>query len=155
MNGPLEKETHATISENIDSMTFRSIFFPRDHAVSVRVPDYQRAYSWEKKQIELFLGDLVKYQGVDKGYYFGHFIAENIEEYWEIVDGQQRITTLVLFLMVCQIFRPSDGYAFAYSMVDRFATVSYDADAFKAIRSNLGTFIIGSSAEFVGELWLG
>lgn len=69
-----------------EKSTFESIFFGKN-AVPVRVPDYQRAYSWEQKQIDLFLGDLVKYEQRGGGYYFGHFIAEDIGEQWEIVDG--------------------------------------------------------------------
>jgi hypothetical protein len=120
---------------------FQSIFFPDDHAVCIRVPDYQRAYSWEHKQIEMFIADLVKYERVGKGYYFGHFIAEDLGTHWEIVDGQQRITTFVLFLMVCRLLSPSGDHATAVSLIDRFATVSYDRDALKSISSNLGVFL--------------
>ncbi|MGD0815988.1 MAG: DUF262 domain-containing protein [Verrucomicrobiota bacterium] len=127
---------------NEEPSTFRSIFFRSDNAVPVRVPDYQRAYSWEQKQIELFLADLVKYQGGDKGrYYFGHFIAMDTEEPWDIVDGQQRITTFVLFLMVCRVRSPSGAHASAYSMIERFSTVSYDVKALETICRNLGPFL--------------
>ena len=124
----------------VEPSTFKSIFFREPDAISVRVPDYQRAYSWESKQIELFLGDLVKYQGTDRGYYFGHFIAEKVgggtEELWEIVDGQQRITTFVLFFMVCRHLSPLGAHASAFSMIQRFSTVSYDAKAFESICNN-------------------
>ena len=124
MNIPAEKPS-----------TFGSIFFPEGRTISVRVPDYQRAYSWDWKQIELFIGDLIKYQGSGKGYYFGHFIAEKVggdtEERWEIVDGQQRITTFVLFLMACRSLSPS-GHS-AYSMIQRFSTVSYDAKSLESM----------------------
>jgi hypothetical protein len=140
MNEPSEKQVQTTRSENEKTSTFQSIFFGAN-AVPIRVPDYQRAYSWEQKQIELFLADLVKYQGVRKGYYFGHFIAEDIGEHWEIVDGQQRIATFVLFLMVCRVLSPSGAHASAYSMVQRFSTVSYDVEALETICRNLGTFL--------------
>jgi hypothetical protein len=124
-----------------ETSTFQSIFFAGDNAMPVRVPDYQRAYSWEQKQIELFLADLVKYHGVGKGYYFGHFIAEDIGEHWEIVDGQQRITTFVLFLMVCRVLLPSGAHASAFSMIQQFSTVSYDVAALGTIGRNLGAFL--------------
>jgi len=72
------------------------------------------------KQSELFLGDLRKYRGEGNLYYFGHFIAEDVREHWEIVDGQQRITTFVLFLMVCRVLSPSGAHASAYSMIEQF-----------------------------------
>ena len=119
--------------------TFKSIFFRGDKSVVIRVPDYQRAYSWEQKQVELFIKDLKEYQGVDKGYYFGHFIVEDIKECWEIVDGQQRITTFVLFLMSCRNLSLSDTAA--NSMIEQFSTVSYDREALETIRKHLKEFL--------------
>lgn len=137
--------------EALDKMekpsTFQSIFFASGHSVSVRVPDYQRAYSWEQKQIDLFIRDLSRYQGIDGGYYFGHFIAEDIKGTWEIVDGQQRLTTFVLFLMVCRVLAPSGAHASAYSVIEQFSTVSYDCDALATMSLNLAPFM-ESNARF-------
>ncbi len=119
--------------------TFQSIFFSNGSARSVRVPDYQRAYSWKPTQINLFIQDLNKHLTVDRTYYFGHFIAEDIQDCWEVVDGQQRLTTFVLFLMVCQHHLPSDTDTGAYSMIQQFSTVSYDREALKTITEKLGT----------------
>jgi hypothetical protein len=123
--------------------TFKSIFFPKGDAVPVRVPDYQRAYSWEQKQIELFIKDLKKYHVAETNYYFGHFIVEAKpgQREWEMVDGQQRLTTFVLFVMVCQVLSPSGDHSFAYSMIDQFSTVSYDVKALKNMRNKLGYFL--------------
>lgn len=121
--------------------TFQSIFFPCHQAVTIRVPDYQRAFSWDEKQIDLFIRDLSKYQGVGKGYYFGHFIAEALDNHWEIVDGQQRLTTFVLFLMVCRLRSPIGPHELPYSMIEQFSTVSYDHEALGTIGRNLGAFI--------------
>ena len=139
-------EEACTDSDNHSS--FRSIFFPAGEAVNLRVPDYQRAFSWEQKQIELFIADLEKYQGGGKGYYFGHFIAEDVGTHREIVDGQQRITTFVLFLMVCQVLSSADAHHSAYAMIRRFSTVSYDEAALKTIGINLVAFI-NQSAHFI------
>jgi len=145
MNEPSGKEIQTTRAENEEASTFQTIFFPDGNAVPIHVPDYQRAFSWEKRQIELFIDDLKEYQGCDKGYYFGHFIAEPIiaeqnKEFLEIVDGQQRITMFVLFLMVCQL-RSKDAPANAYSLIKSFFTVSYDRKALETIRRYLGAFL--------------
>jgi hypothetical protein len=131
--------TPSTESAELAS-TFQSIFFSGDTAMPVRVPDYQRAFSWEKKQIDLFIRDLDQYQGGDKGYYFGHFIVEEVSEHWDVVDGQQRITTFVLFLRVCRALSGPEAHA-VFSMIDRFSTVSYDAAALEAIDQNLVAFL--------------
>lgn len=68
----------------------------------IHVPNYQRAYSWDKdKQVKQFLIDLDDY--IDSGsttpYYFGHFLFEQKnEDLYNIIDGQQRLTTIEIFL---------------------------------------------------------
>lgn len=68
----------------------------------IHVPNYQRAYSWDKdKQVKQFLIDLDDY--IDSGsttpYYFGHFLFEQkSEDSYNIIDGQQRLTTIEIFL---------------------------------------------------------
>ena len=73
------------------------------------VPSYQRAYSWdtpvEEKtnattQTDVFLSDLEEYiKGNPKGpYYFGHFLFEEKNQKYYVIDGQQRLTTIVIFL---------------------------------------------------------
>lgn len=71
------------------------------------VPNYQRAYAWRVKQgdsrdnqVNQFLDD-IKEQNVEQKYYLGHFLFELIDENDEkyaIIDGQQRITTIVIFM---------------------------------------------------------
>ncbi|RYD38432.1 MAG: DUF262 domain-containing protein [Verrucomicrobiaceae bacterium] len=138
--------------ESSNPTTFNSIFFPGDRALPLSVPDYQRAYSWEEKQTALFIADLAKYHSLRGKYYFGHFIVELDEDTagrWEIVDGQQRITTFVLFLMVCRVLMPAGDHAAAYEMIDRFSTVSYDRAALEAIAKKLPEFF----AEHDGTNW--
>lgn len=103
----------------------------------LRVPDYQRAFSWEEKQISLFIGDLQKYIGKGSDYYFGHFIVEEMENGWELVDGQQRISTFVIFLMVCRKFLDGKLSGEVESLVQRFSTVSYDQENLRRIAANL------------------
>jgi len=73
------------------------------------VPSYQRAYSWEtpseystvKTQTDVFLSDLEEYNKstAHTPYYFGHFLfEEKSESIYGVIDGQQRLTTIVIFL---------------------------------------------------------
>ena len=73
------------------------------------VPNYQRAYSWDTefdkgkipKQVNVFLTDLDDYNksSASSPYYFGHFLFEEKSEcYFGVIDGQQRLTTIVIFL---------------------------------------------------------
>lgn len=60
------------------------------------IPSYQRAYSWGKKQREQFIQDLREASGK---YYLGHFLFENPDNDSRtfLIDGQQRLTTVVIF----------------------------------------------------------
>lgn len=60
------------------------------------IPSYQRAYSWEDRQILQFIEDL---QTATSHYYLGHFLFEhkNDNTYY-IIDGQQRLTTVMIFI---------------------------------------------------------
>ena len=73
------------------------------------VPDYQRAYSWDTPQPErdiethtdVFLSDLEEYikSSTSSPYYFGHFLVEQKpEREFRVIDGHQRLTTIVIFL---------------------------------------------------------
>lgn len=121
--------------------TFRSIFASAEPRLALRVPDYQRAFSWEEKQIGFFLEDLKDYEATRRPYYFGHFIIEEREDCWEIVDGQQRITTFVLFLLVCRLHHTGPFPESVEPLLERFSTVSYDQEAFSSIASRLGSVL--------------
>lgn len=74
------------------------------------VPTYQRAYSWDttkeknsrKLHTGVFLDDLESYNksNAKTPYYFGHFLFEEKNKIFYVIDGQQRLTTIVIFLSV-------------------------------------------------------
>lgn len=74
-----------------------------------RIPEYQRAYSWTSRERQDLFGDIKKVH--DKGPEVGHFMAAVVclrrdkqtlgtDEFYvlEVVDGQQRLTTLIILL---------------------------------------------------------
>jgi uncharacterized protein with ParB-like and HNH nuclease domain len=62
------------------------------------IPIYQRGYSWRNEQIDQLFEDIKE---EEQGYYVGSLLVSGIdkEQRDEIVDGQQRIVTLSLFLL--------------------------------------------------------
>ncbi len=81
-----------------------------------RIPDYQRGYAWQLEQLKAFWEDLINLSPT-RSHYTGVLtlkqlspeeIEEDDKEYWliddhsyklyHIVDGQQRLTTFVVFL---------------------------------------------------------
>ncbi|MEI6258387.1 MAG: DUF262 domain-containing HNH endonuclease family protein [Deltaproteobacteria bacterium] len=62
------------------------------------IPSYQRAYSWDDKQVNQFIEDLTN---AEIHYYLGHFLFEIKEDnVLYIIDGQQRLTTSIIFFSV-------------------------------------------------------
>ena len=74
-----------------------------------RIPEYQRAYSWTSSERQDLFGDIEKVRA--KGQDAGHFMAAVVclrrekqtlgtDEFYvlEVVDGQQRLTTLIILL---------------------------------------------------------
>ena len=67
----------------------------------ILIPEYQRSYAWTEDQVITLFDDLVEYTNNqnESSYFLGcivSFTNENKEQ--EIIDGQQRITTLFLLL---------------------------------------------------------
>ena len=81
----------------------------------LRIPDYQRGYAWEERQWEDFINDL-EYLPDDKIHFTGTVVLYkrdngftkfqdnqfNTYAVFDIVDGQQRLTTAVILLYVLQ-----------------------------------------------------
>lgn len=73
------------------------------------VPVYQRPYSWDKGQIDVLLNDIIaayKSESRNEGYYTGNIIVfdkndkiNGLITKYDIIDGQQRITSFALILL--------------------------------------------------------
>ena len=64
------------------------------------IPRYQRAYAWEDKEIVQLIDDINDVKD-DSTYYIGSLIVakvKGVDNTFEVVDGQQRLTTLFLLL---------------------------------------------------------
>jgi len=74
-----------------------------------QIPRYQRPYSWGDDQLSKLWDDLLEAQDVEPNYFLGSIITAKPEEasnYLDIVDGQQRLTTLVILMCVCRDLYP-------------------------------------------------
>ena len=61
------------------------------------IPLYQRAYAWEDKQLTQLIED-IEDVAEDANYYIGSLIVSEQNGRYEVVDGQQRLTSLYLLL---------------------------------------------------------
>lgn len=117
------------------------------------VPSYQRAFAWEipkenrnrPTQVDVFIHDLDEYlkSNPTSSYYFGHFLFEKKGDFtFNIIDGQQRLTSIVIFLSSlfkklkeCKQLTEDEEVLFENTIKRRstihFETVDYDNLLFK------------------------
>ena len=77
-----------------------------------KIPNYQREFSWENENFDDFYNDLIKSSklslentdiNIENKYFFGTILllgskeSPNSEVPYEVIDGQQRLTTMTLF----------------------------------------------------------
>lgn len=85
---------------NVNKYPISQIFDPASKVV-FEIPKYQREYTWGMREWEALYDDLTSN---DEGYFLGSIICINSSvdliaaPKFEVVDGQQRLTTLSLFL---------------------------------------------------------
>lgn len=69
--------------------------------ICYEIPPYQRPYSWERENIQQLLDDIVEaYEAHDREYFIGSLITieRNRDRLYDVVDGQQRLTTLNIII---------------------------------------------------------
>jgi len=86
-----------------------------------RIPHYQRFYSWRKRQREDLFSDMRKLatQGEGQDHFMATLVCYRTPEtraiganqyrIYEIVDGQQRLTTLIILLKCIHLAMPTDS----------------------------------------------
>ena len=99
-----------------DNKTIEQIF--GDTEAFYNMPIYQRPYAWDKERVEQLWYDILEaYKNnlqdkeIDKNYFLGSVVVVDKGKYQDVVDGQQRLTTLtILFctLRDMQLFYDKD-----------------------------------------------
>ena len=67
------------------------------------IPDYQRPYKWDKEKCETLWKDIEEFSQSDAkngaDYFLGTIVShKNNDKDLEIIDGQQRLTTIYIIL---------------------------------------------------------
>jgi len=91
---------------NVDQKTIMLLF--SDKKSDFLIPDYQRPYAWEEGQCQTLWDDIFAFAFPDNNcdkfdsneeYFLGSIVTfENENNKKEVIDGQQRLTTLMLLL---------------------------------------------------------
>lgn len=94
------------------------------------IPEYQRGYRWEDKQVLNLLDDLdTFFSGDTKGQFYclQPIVVKEVtidnEKWLEVIDGQQRLTTILILMKVFdQLNAPKFGLTKTHSYTIRYAT---------------------------------
>lgn len=91
---------------SVDQKTIYSLL--SDKKISFLIPDYQRPYAWDEEQCQTLWDDIFlfsfpnnNYEAFDENeeYFLGSIVTcKNQDGKSEVIDGQQRLTTLLLIL---------------------------------------------------------
>jgi len=109
-----------------------------------KIPNYQRGYSWENEQRLDLLDDIVNICTKSYKHYTGTVVAKELrgDNRFEIVDGQQRLTSLIILLNEILYLQDSnltdDDRSFLFNLInyrnnnphDRALTFSPEVDTF-------------------------
>lgn len=82
---PIELRVYETTKKNIFNKSDKYV-----------VPLYQRAYAWSDDEINQLIEDI--WGNESEKYYIGSLIVHRRTDVFEVIDGQQRLTTLFLLL---------------------------------------------------------
>lgn len=121
-----------SLINSANAYTISGIFNP-DSKIRYFIPKYQREYAWKREQVEELLNDL---WGNQEGYFLGTILCINQttdalkENTLEIIDGQQRLTTISLL------------YSTIYK---RYSEMKNDDEDFNAEKVNLKNRLIVKS----------
>ena len=91
---------------NVDQKTIKDLF--QDKRADFLIPDYQRPYAWSETECRTLWDDIFSFAIPDEGrtefdsnseYFLGPIVTfKNDDAKMEVIDGQQRLTTLMLLL---------------------------------------------------------
>ena len=91
--------TMKDLNNILEECSINDIYFSnRGASVLYKIPIYQRNYAWEREEIYALIKDV--YDSLDKSvYYIGTLVTYKREEnIFEVIDGQQRLTTIYIIL---------------------------------------------------------
>ena len=87
------------IKNVLEECSINDIYFSnRGTSVLYKIPIYQRNYAWEREEINALIKDV--YDSLEKSvYYIGTLVTyKRDENIFEVIDGQQRLTTIYIIL---------------------------------------------------------
>ena len=128
------------------------------------VPSYQRGYRWTKRQVEELLDDIWEFSQKNKNdnsfYCLQPIVIKKIEENkYELIDGQQRLTTLYLIFKFLQSCNKFDEKIFTIEYETRskefLEKINKEKNRHDCKDENIDYYYMSNSYEFIKEWFNG
>lgn len=113
------------------------------------IPRFQREYSWEKKNYEEFINDIIVGLKVDANgmlssekYFLGTMLfigsyTDGTTKEIQVVDGQQRLTTItILFSVISEKFKLAGQENLSKIMFDYIMTMDDNGESVRILKTN-------------------
>ncbi|MDQ7062184.1 MAG: DUF262 domain-containing protein [Sulfurimonas sp.] len=107
------------------------------------MPDYQRGYVWEENELNDFYNDIkniVELKKFKTAHFLGNILLKKRNTSYEIIDGQQRFVTIILFIKafekVYSIYKPELRKRYIPKIFENNLTVNDGDNIFDSIIYN-------------------
>ena len=127
------------------------------------IPSYQRGYRWEKKQVEDLLDDMWQFaddKNLGDSYYLQPLVVKDTlfenQQYWEVLDGQQRLTTMLLVLMkvINSLGEEKEFYKDKIYSLRYASRNEHELDFKNPIETaNIDSFYVCKAKQVINEWW--
>ena len=111
---------------NTANNTFRQLL---GNGLSHHVPPFQRDYSWTDEEWDDIWQDMLNLSEPDgePAHYMGYLVLQSSDsKRFAIIDGQQRLTTLSVLVLVCSSWKEGDVLTTNHDMLTLAAKLGFN-----------------------------
>ena len=136
----LELKSTVVTLKNLLMLNFDEVFsnFVMPTKTKLSIPDYQREYKWEKAKIKTFVDNVMQ-----RSKFLGIITTEvSTGECLSVVDGQQRLTTVILMLSQLYNFCADENETETQTEIQELISSQInDRSFFKLENESVGTYL--------------
>lgn len=115
------------------------------------IADYQRGYRW-KEEVEMLLNDIAEIEE-GKNYCLQPIVVKKLDNKFELIDGQQRLTTLYLIQRFTKTYRPKIQIKYSISYETREKSKEFlenlDFESINENSENIDEYFINEAARLI------
>lgn len=113
------------------------------------IPGYQRGYRWTEQQVNDLLNDINEFEPKNGSWYcLQPLVVMKKDEKWEVIDGQQRLTTIYLILACL-----GETYKYTIEYETRKGSMNFLENISEKAQSNIDFFYMHKAYETINKFF--